>query len=135
MLFTVRVILKKFNTIVFIKNGEDKMKTTWNDLSIKEKLAIGSACVAFALGWLITGLAAFVPLLISEQGVLWILGQSLVYTASVFGVSAYFRSEAVQLRRDMDRHLERMEHMQIQREKIRNGIPVEGIPMEDEDNE
>jgi len=135
VLFTVRVILKKFNTIVFIKNGEDKMKTTWNDLSIKEKLAIGSACVAFALGWLITGLAAFVPLLISEQGVLWILGQSLVYTASVFGVSAYFRSEAVQLRRDMDRHLERMEHMQIQREKIRNGIPVEGIPMEDEDNE
>ena len=110
------------------------MKTTWNDLSIKEKLAIGSACVAFALGWLITGLAAFVPLLISEQGVLWILGQSLVYTASVFGVSAYFRSEAVQLRRDMDRHLERMEHMQIQREKIRNGIPVEEIPNEDDND-
>jgi hypothetical protein len=110
-----------------------KMKTTWNDLSIKEKLAIGSACVAFALGWLITGLAAFVPLLISEQGVLWILGQSLVYTASVFGVSAYFRSEAVQLRRDMDRHLERMEHMQIQREKLRQGLDVEEIPNEDEE--
>lgn len=109
------------------------MKTTWKDLSIKEKLAVGSACVAFALGWLITGLAAFVPLLISEQGVLWILGQSLVYTASVFGVSAYFRSEAVQLRRDMDRHLERMEHMQIQREKIRNGIPIDEIPGEDEE--
>jgi hypothetical protein len=109
------------------------MKTTWKDLSIKEKLAIGSACVAFTLGWLITGLAAFVPLLISEQGVLWILGQSLVYTASVFGVSAYFRSEAVQLRRDMDRHLERMEHMQIQREKLRKGIPTDEIPGEDED--
>lgn len=108
------------------------MKTTWNDLSIKEKLAIGSACAAFALGWLITGLAAFVPLLISEQGVLWILGQSLVYTASVFGVSAYFRSEAVQLRRDMDKHLEHMEKLQIQREKIRNGIPVDEIPNEEE---
>ena len=108
------------------------MKTTWNDLSIKEKLAIGTACAAFALGWLITGLAAFVPLLISEQGVLWILGQSLVYTASVFGVSAYFRSEAVQLRRDMDKHLEHMERLQIQREKIRNGIPVEEIPNEEE---
>ena len=109
------------------------MKTTWNDLSIKEKLAIGTACAAFALGWLITGLAAFVPLLISEQGVLWILGQSLVYTASVFGVSAYFRSEAVQLRRDMDKHLEHMEKLQIQREKIRNGIPVEEIPNEEEE--
>lgn len=109
------------------------MKTTWNDLSIKEKLAIGSACAAFTLGWLITGLAAFVPLLISEQGVLWILGQSLVYTASVFGVSAYFRSEAVQLRRDMDRHLERMEHMQIQREKLRQGLDIEEIPNEDEE--
>jgi hypothetical protein len=83
---------------------------------------------------MITGLAAFVPLLISEQGVLWILGQSLVYTASVFGVSAYFRSEAVQLRRDMDRHLEHMERMQIQREKIRQGIDVEEIPdKEDEE--
>ena len=111
------------------------MKTTWNDLSIKEKLAIGSACVAFALGWLITGLAAFVPLLISEQGVLWILGQSLVYTASVFGVSAYFRSEAVQLRRDMDRHLERMEHMQIQREKLRQGIDVDDIPEREGEDE
>lgn len=109
------------------------MKTTWGELNIKEKLAIGSACIAFGLGWLITGLAAFVQLLISEQGVLWILGQSLVYTASVFGVSAYFRSEAVQLRRDVDRHLGEMEKLRIQREKIKNGIDVEEIPGKDED--
>ena len=108
------------------------MKTTFKDLNIKEKLAIGSACVAFTLGWLITGLAAFVQLLISEQGVLWILGQSLVYTASVFGVSAYFRSEAVQLRRDMDRHLERTERMMIEREKLRKGIEVEELPEDEE---
>ena len=111
------------------------MKTTWNDLSIKEKLAIGSACVAFALGWLITGLAAFVPLLISEQGVLWILGQSLVYTASVFGVSAYFRSEAVQLRRDMDRHLEQMEKIQVQRLKLKQGLDVDDIPEREGEDE
>ena len=108
------------------------MKTTFKDLNIKEKLAIGSACVAFTLGWLITGLAAFVQLLISEQGVLWILGQRLVYTASVFGVSAYFRSEAVQLRRDMDRHLERTERMMIEREKLRKGIEVEELPEDEE---
>lgn len=126
------LLIKRVIYFVFIEKL-NKMKTTWNDLGIKEKLAIGSACGAFALGWLITSLAAFVPLLISEQGVLWILGQSLVYTASVFGVSAYFKSEAVQLRRDMDRHLEHIEKMQIQREKIRQGIDVEEIPDKDEE--
>lgn len=97
-------------------------KAKWIDLGIKEKLAIGSACVAFALGWIITGLAAFVPLLISEQGVLWILGQSLVYTASVFGVSMYFKSETIQLRHDIDKHLEHVERMRL-REKMIDKIP------------
>ena len=97
-------------------------KNKWSDLGIKEKLAVGSACVAFVLGWLITGLAAFVPLLISEQGVLWILGQSLVYTASVFGVSLYFKSEAIQLRHDIDRHLEHVERMRL-KEKMIEKIP------------
>lgn len=107
------------------------MKTTWKDLSIKEKLAMISACAAFCMGWTLTALASFVPLLISEQGILWILGQSLIYSASVFGISAYFRSETVQLKRDMDKHLERMERMQIQRERIRQGIDVEEIPDEE----
>ena len=118
---------------LYLKHKRKTMKTTWEDLNIKEKLAIGSACIAFGLGWLITGIAAVAPLHISEQGVLWILGQSLVYTASVFGVSAYFKSEAVQLRRDVDRHLGEMEKLRIQREKIRNGMDVEEIPGKDED--
>lgn len=110
------------------------MKTTWNDLNIKDKLAMTSACLAFMAGWILTGIACFVPLLISEQGILWILGQSLIYTASVFGISAYFKSETVQLRRDVDRHLEHMEHMQIQREKLRHGMDVDEIPdKEDEE--
>ena len=111
------------------------MKTTFKDLNIKEKLAIGSACVAFTLGWLITGLAAFVPLLISEQGVLWILGQSLVYTASVFGVSAYFRSEAVQLRRDVDRHIRQMERTSLERERLRNNIDLGELPDKEDNDE
>lgn len=109
------------------------MKTTWSDLNIKEKLAIASACMAFILGWTLTALAAFVPLLISEQGVLWILGQSLVYTASVFGVSMYFKSESIQLKHDIDRHIDKMERMQIQREKLRNNQEVIEIPEEDEE--
>lgn len=80
----------------------------WVDLPIKEKLAIGSACLAFLAGWTLTGIAAFVPLLLSEQGVLWILGQSLVYSASVFGIAAYFKSETIQMKRDVRQYMRKM---------------------------
>lgn len=110
------------------------MKTNkWSDLGIKDRLAIGSACIAFALGWAITGLAAFIPLLISEQGVLWILGQSLVYTASVFGVSMYFKSETIQLRHDIDRHLEHVERMRLKEKMIDKGLNDDIPDKEDED--
>ena len=110
----------------------------WSDLNIKDKIAILSAIVAFILGWCMSIAGFWIPP-IGEVGdsILWILGQALLYAASVFGVSAYFRSETVQLRRDMDKHLEAMERMQIQREKLRNGIDVEEMPnkFNDEDNE
>lgn len=109
------------------------MKTNFSDLNIKEKLAIVSACIAFAAGWTLTGIAAFVPILLSEQGVLWILGQSLVYSASVFGLGMYFKAESVQMKHDINRHLEHMERLQIEREKLRKGIPTEEIPDEDEE--
>lgn len=108
------------------------MKQSWNDLNIKEKLSIASACLAFIAGWTLTGIAAFVPILLSEQGVLWILGQALIYSASVFGVALYFKAESVQMKHDIDRHLERVERMAIQREKLRMGQEVEEIPDEEE---
>ena len=108
------------------------MKQNWSDLNIKEKLSIASACLAFIAGWTLTGIAAFVPILLSEQGVLWILGQALIYSASVFGVALYFKAESVQMKHDIDRHLERVERMQIQREKLRMGQAVEEIPDEEE---
>lgn len=84
------------------------MKTTWKDLNIKDKLAIVSACIAFTVGWTLTCLAAFVPLLLSEQGILWILGQALIYSASVFGLGMYFKSETVQMKQDVRRYMRRM---------------------------
>lgn len=114
------------------------MKTKWVDLNIKDKLAILSAVIAFILGWSMSIAGFWIPP-VGEvaDSILWILGQALLYAASVFGVSAYFRSESVQLRKDMDKHLEKMERMQIQREKLRNGVDVEEIPnkYDDEDNE
>lgn len=112
------------------------MKTTWTTLNIKEQIAIISACVAFVLGWAMSIGAFFVPP-VGEvaDSILWILGQALLYSSAVFGVSAYFRSEAVQLRRDMDRHLEHMERIQIQREKLRMGQDVEEIPKQEDEEE
>ena len=83
------------------------MKSTWKDLNVKEKLAVSTAIAAFAIGWLLTGLAAFVPLLLSEQSILWILGQALIYTASVFGVTSYFNDETVRLRHDINHQMRR----------------------------
>ena len=114
------------------------MKQTWKDLTIKEQIAIISACVAFVLGWAMSIGAFFVPP-VGEvaDSILWILGQALLYCSATFGIAAYFRSESVQLRRDMDRHLEHMERMQIQREKLRQGIDVEELPttVTEEDDE
>ena len=107
------------------------MKPSFSDLNIKEKLAIISACVAFICGWLLTGIAAFVPLLLSEQSILWILGQSLTYASAVFGVSMYFSAESRQMKHDIDKHLQRTERMIIEREKLRKGLDVEEIPNED----
>lgn len=107
------------------------MKANFKDLNIKEKLAIISACMAFCAGWILTGIAAFVPLLLSEQSILWILGQSLTYASAVFGVSMYFSAESRQMKHDINKHIEHMDRMMLEREKIRKGLEVEEIPNED----
>lgn len=106
------------------------MKQTWKDLEIKDKLAVSTALAAFAIGWLLTIIAAFVPLLLSEQATLWILGQSLVYAASVFGVAAYFRNESSQLKKDIRQQLAATEMQMIQREKLRMGVDTPEMPNE-----
>lgn len=101
----------------------------WSKLGIKEKIALISACAAFFLGWAMSILGFCVPP-VGEvaDSILWILGQGLLYAASVFGVTAYFKSESVQLRKDMDKHLESIEKAQIQREKLRQNLEIEEIP-------
>ena len=79
----------------------------WSELGIKSKLAIVTALVAFFAGWTLVGLAAFVPVLISESGVLAVLGEGLIYASGVFGVTAYFSAEAVRLRRDLTEMMHR----------------------------
>ena len=83
-------------------------KIRWVDLNVKDKLAIVSALAAFTLGWALS-IAAFIvpPMGIVDDGVLWILGQALLYAASVFGITGYFTAETVRLRHDMRDYINR----------------------------
>jgi len=75
-------------------------------LDIKTKFAIGSAVVAFLAGWGLT-IAGFIipPKGEVHDSVLWILGQALVYAASVFGVGMYISSEMTKLRAENRRFI------------------------------
>ena len=77
-------------------------------LDIKTKFAIGSAVVAFLAGWGLT-IAGFIipPKGEVHDSVLWILGQALVYAASVFGVGMYISSEMTKLRAENRNYIER----------------------------
>jgi len=104
------------------------MKITFKDLNIKEKLAIISACAAFCMGWILTSIAAFVPLLLSEQAILWILGQAMTYSAAVFGVSMYFNAEAKQMKSELRYYFNEKERLQEERFKLRQGIDEGELP-------
>ena len=62
----------------------------WSHLDIKTKIAYITAIFAFVVGWGLT-IAGFIvpPVGAVTDSVLWILGQALVYAASVFGVGMY----------------------------------------------
>jgi Na+/melibiose symporter-like transporter len=77
-------------------------------LDIKTKFAIGSAVVAFLAGWGLTIAGFFItPKGEVHDSVLWILGQALIYAASVFGVGMYISSEMTKLRTENRRFIER----------------------------
>ena len=58
----------------------------------KENLAVITACVILMFGIVLTATGFFVePTGEVHDSVLWILGQSLIYAGSIFGVAAYMR--------------------------------------------
>ena len=68
-------------------------------MDLKQKTAYATAIVAFVLGWGLT-IAGFCipPRGDVSDSVLWILGQALIYTASVLGITMYFKSKIVELK-------------------------------------
>ena len=82
--------------------------TRWKDLDIKTKVAYISAIVAFIAGWGLT-IAGFIvpPVGLVSDSVLWILGQALVYSASVFGVALYTTGAVRQMKREIREYEQR----------------------------
>lgn len=108
----------------------------YDKCTLKQKVAMLSGIIAFILGWGLTITGFIVPPLGEiADSVLWVLGQSLIYTGSVLGLTQYFSAESIKLRHDVNRHMEHMERLQIQREKLRNGIPIDEIPDKDDEDE
>ena len=79
-----------------------KMKNKYN----KDALGFWSAIVAFSIGWILT-ICGFIspPLGEISNSVLYVLGQSLIYTASVIGIGQYFNSEMRHFKREMHRYV------------------------------
>ena len=98
------------------------MKTKWNELNIKEKIAIISAIAAFIVGWALS-IAGFIvpPLGEVHESILFILGQALVYSASVFGIAAYFKAESHQMKEDLRQFFIEKEELQNERLNLRQG--------------
>ncbi len=64
-------------------------RETWSSLEVKTKIAYITAVAAFVCGWGLTIAGFIIGAGIISDSVLWVLGQALVYAASVFGVGMY----------------------------------------------
>ena len=77
----------------------------WKNLDVKNKIAYTTAISAFTLGWALTVASFVVGKGQIHDSVLWVLGQALVYTASVFGIGMYCSTSVRQMRYDINRYM------------------------------
>lgn len=66
------------------------IKERWSELDLKTRIAYVTAIIAFCVGWGLT-IAGFClpPVAEVADSILWILGQGLLYAASVLGIGMY----------------------------------------------
>ena len=78
----------------------------WKKLGLKTRIAYVTAIVAFVIGWGLTIAAFFCPPLgIIHESVLWVLGQALLYAASVLGIGMYVTSQVRSMKSTMNRYM------------------------------
>ena len=79
-------------------------------MDTKQKTAFITALIAFAAGGGLTIAGFCVPPQGEVSGsVLAVLGEAMVYAASVFGVSMYFGHEMAKFRHDTKQYIDRIE--------------------------
>lgn len=71
---------------------------TWKTLDVKTKIAYVTAIIAFTLGWGLSVSGFIIGAGVISDSVLWVLGQALVYTASVFGIGMYTTGEVKKMK-------------------------------------
>ena len=79
----------------------------------KQKAAYVTAIISFIAGWGLT-IAGFVipPKGEVSNSVLAVLGEAMVYAASVFGVTLYFQNQMAKFRHDSRQYIDRQIHNQ-----------------------
>lgn len=88
----------------------EPMDKKWRDLDIKNRVAIITAVVAFVVGWGLTIAGFWVPP-VGEvaDSILWILGQALIYAASVLGIGMYVNGEMKRMKGEINRYIKEEE--------------------------
>ncbi len=89
----------------------DKERTPqgWDDLSVKDKAALVTACVSFGLGFVLLFVGMFIdPAGEIDASVITAFGTALLYAAGIFGVAMYFKNGSNEL---MNGIIEKMEDM------------------------
>lgn len=94
------------------------MKESWCDLDIKNKIAYITAICAFLIGWGLTIAGFIIGAGVISESVLWVLGQALVYSASVFGVGLYVGSEVKRMKGEIKRFMRNPENEQEIEEEL-----------------
>lgn len=87
-------------------------------MDTKQRAAYVTAIVAFIAGWGLTIAGFCVPPTGEVSGsVLAVLGEAMVYAASVFGVTMYFGHEMQKFRHDTRRYIEHLEEEKEKRDE------------------
>lgn len=75
-------------------------------MDTKQRTAYWTALIAFVCGWGLTIAGFIVPPRGEVSGsVLAVLGEAMVYAASVFGVTLYFSNEMMKFKKDTREYL------------------------------
>lgn len=92
----------------------DNLRNKWESLSYKDKLSYSLAIAAFTIGWIITIIGFFVsPVGEIHSTVLWVLGQSLLFTGSIIGIAQYYHAQLNDFKSNIIKNIKRTKDEEV----------------------